>query len=106
MSETKTSAKPVRKTKSLDQQLEDARAKLRKLEDAKKQEDTKARERNQRAIVALIKDERLDSVPVENWREVIPKLRSLLKVQAEQQPQAAPPATSSQHQPEAATAPV
>ena len=39
---------------------------------------------NQRAIVTLIKDERLDTVPVENWRAVMPKLRALLKVQAEQ----------------------
>jgi len=97
MSETKSSAKQVRKTKSLDQQLEEAQAKLRKLMEAKKLEDARLRERNQRAIVALIKEERLDTVPVENWREVMPKLRSLLKVQAVQpQPDAATVAAASQ----------
>lgn len=102
MSETTKNAKPVRKTKSLDQQLEEARAKLRKLEEAKKAGDTKARERNQKAIIALIKDERLDSVPVENWRDVMPKLRSLLKVQAEQ-PQPAPVAPSNKAQADSST---
>jgi len=99
MSETKATDKPARKTKSLDQQIEDLRAKLRKAEEAKKAEDAKARERNQRAIVALIRDERLDTVSVDEWRAVMPKLRTLLKVQAEQPPQAAPAATSDQQQP-------
>lgn len=103
MSETKSSAKQVRKTKSLDQQLEEAQAKLRKLMEAKKQEDARLRERNQRAIAALIKEERLDTVPVENWREVMPKLRSLLKVQAEQ-PQADTAAPAAAVEPSPATA--
>lgn len=105
MSETKSSAKQVRKTKSLDQQLEEAQAKLRKLMEAKKQEDARLRERNQRAIAALIKEERLDTVPVENWREVMPKLRSLLKVEVEQpQQDTAVPAAVPQSSPATAAA--
>ena len=38
---------------SLDRQIEDLRAKLRKVEEAKKAGETRARERKQRAIVAL-----------------------------------------------------
>jgi hypothetical protein len=73
MSSEKTNPKSGRKIKTLDEEIAAQREKLRKLEE---------REKNQKAVMELIKTERLDAVPSELWREAMPKIKALLVVES------------------------
>lgn len=78
MTEAKTSGKAGRPSRSLDEEIAAAAARLQALRDKKKEEERRERERNQKAILALIKDEGLDAVSAEAWKAAVPKLRKLL----------------------------
>lgn len=78
MTEAKTSGKAGRPSRSLDEEIAATAAKLQALRDKKKEEERRERERNQKAILALIKDEGLDAVSAEAWKAAVPKLRKLL----------------------------
>jgi len=88
MSEAKSGGKAGRPSRSLDEEIAAAAAKLQSLRDRKKEEERRERERNQKAILALIKDEGLDSVSVEGWKTAVPKLRKLLLGEDKQAPKA------------------
>jgi Spy/CpxP family protein refolding chaperone len=55
--------KSGRKAKTLDEEIAAQREKLRKLEERQREQQRKERERNQKAVMELIKTERLDAVP-------------------------------------------
>lgn len=93
MSEAKTSSKAGRPSRSLDEEIAAAAAKLQALRDRKKEEERRERERNQKAIMALIKDEGLDVVSADAWKAVVPKLRKLLLTKDQQETQAPAQAT-------------
>ena len=82
MDDAKTTGKvgrPVgRPSRSLDEEISVAEAKLKALRDRRREEERKERERNLKAVLALIKDEGLDGVSVDLWKLAVPKLRGLL----------------------------
>ncbi len=85
--------KTVRKARTLDEEIVHQREKLRKLEERQREQQRREREKNQKAVLELIKAERLDTVPAERWRTVMPKLKALLAVDQEsgKKPQAGTP---------------
>jgi Spy/CpxP family protein refolding chaperone len=85
--------KPARKARTLDEEIAHQREKLRKLEERQREQQRREREKNQKAVLELIKAERLDTVPAEGWRAVMPRLKALLVVEPEQvkKPQAGTP---------------
>lgn len=83
MSRESSSNKPGRKAKSLDDEIAAAAEKLRKLQERQREQQRKERERNQKAVMEIIKTERLDAVPSEIWRDVMPKIKALLVVDSE-----------------------
>ncbi len=86
MTDPKISQKSTKKVKTLDEQISAQREKLRKLEDAQKEQLRRERERNQRAVLELIKSERLDAVSPDLWRKAMPKIKSLLLVDEDKTP--------------------
>jgi Spy/CpxP family protein refolding chaperone len=72
------STRTARKVRTLDEEIAHQREKLRKLEERQREQQRKERERNQKAVLELIKAERLDMVPAERWHTVMPKLKALL----------------------------
>ena len=85
-----TSVKTARKARTLDEEIAHQREKLRKLEERQREQQRRERERNQKAVLDLIKAERLDTVPAERWGAVMPRLKALLAV--DQEPVKKPPA--------------
>ena len=77
------SVKTVRKARTLDEEIAHQREKLRKLEERQREQQRREREKNQKAVLELIKAERLDTVPAERWRAVMPKLKVVLAVEPE-----------------------
>ena len=80
MSSETTNPKSGRKAKTLDEEIAAQREKLRKLGKQQREQQRKERERNQKALMELIKTERLDTIPSNLWREAMPKIRVLLVV--------------------------
>ncbi|MYZ52470.1 hypothetical protein [Malikia spinosa] len=87
------SVKTARKARTLDEEIAHQREKLRKLEERQREQQRREREKNQKAVLELIKAERLDTVPAERWRAAMPKLKALLAVEPEpgKMPQAGTP---------------
>ena len=85
MSGENTNPKSVRNTKTLDEEIAVQREKLRKLEERHRDQKRKERERNQKAVMELIKTERLDLIPSNIWREAMPKIKSILVVDVSKQ---------------------
>lgn len=81
MSDT-TQNQKQKKAKSLDEEIAAAQQKLNMLVAKKREEERKALERNQKAIAALLRTEKLDAVPIEQWTSALTALRKLLKVEA------------------------
>jgi vacuolar-type H+-ATPase subunit I/STV1 len=81
MNDQQQGAKAKKTTKSLDEEIAATREKLRKLEEQKKEKERKELERNQKAITAFLRAEKLDAVPVELWAAALPGLRKLFKLQ-------------------------
>lgn len=71
-------AKAGRPARTLEQEIEAQREKLNKLVARQKEQAQREREKNLRAIVELVKGERLDAVSVERWREALPALKQAL----------------------------
>lgn len=79
MNEGKTAGKAGRPSRTRDEEIAATEAKLKRLREEKKEDERRDRERNQKAILAQIKEEGLDEVDAARWKEVMPKLRDLLK---------------------------
>lgn len=67
-----------KKVRSLDEEIARAAEKLRKLQEQQKEQQKRERERNQKAVLELIKSERLDAVPAEQWKQALPQIKALL----------------------------
>ncbi len=67
-----------RPARSLEQEIEAQREKLNKLLSRQREQAQREREKNQRAIVELVKAERLDAISVERWREALPAIKTAL----------------------------
>lgn len=78
MTGKKTSAKPGRPSRTLDEEIAAAAERLAALRNRKRDSERAERERNQKAIIALIKAEGLDEIHSDAWREAAPKLREVL----------------------------
>ncbi len=80
MNSESTTNKLVRKVKTLDEEIAAQREKLRKLEERQREQQRREKEKNQKAVMELIKSERLDSIAADLWREAMPKIKALLVV--------------------------
>lgn len=79
MSDKKPAGKAGRPSRTLDEEIAAAAEKLETLRLRKRELDRAARERNQKAIVALIRAEGLDEVAADVWKAAMPRLRDALK---------------------------
>lgn len=80
MTQQNATTKPGRKVRTLDEEIQRATYKLQQLQERKKQQEKRQRERNQKAVLELIKAERLDTVPAEQWEKALPQIKTLLVV--------------------------
>lgn len=74
----KISEKPLRKKKSLEEEIALQREKLKLLEDKKREQERKWREKNQKSVLELIRSEKLDLVEIDKWQQILPNLKTLL----------------------------
>lgn len=66
------------KAKTIDDEIEAAEEKVRRLKEKKKEAEVRERERNQRALLDLLKSEKLEFVPIEHWIAQIEPIKALL----------------------------
>ncbi len=78
MNEAKTKGKPGRPSRTLDEEIAAAEERVRALKEKKREDERRALERNQKAIVHLLRTELLDEIPVAKWKAAVPKIRDLL----------------------------
>lgn len=96
MNSETTNPKSGRKAKTLDEEIAAQRDKLRRLEERQREQQRKEREKNQKAVMELIKTERLDAVPSDLWREAMPKIKALLIVEPAKPAEPAKPVQKAQ----------
>ncbi len=98
MGRESSTVKTERKVRTLDEEIAYQREKLRKLEERQREQQRKEREKNQKAVMELIKAERLDAVSADLWRAAMPKIKALLVVDSGKQPaqQVAPDGTATE----------
>ena len=90
--------KPKKVPKSLDDEIAALQEKLARLQEQKREKERKDLERNQKAIATMLRNEKLDTVPIDRWTSALPALRKLLK--AEPWRGAASPAPTATPRPE------
>ncbi len=78
MSDVKIGEKPSKKIKTLDEEIAAQLEKLRKLQERQREVQKKERERNQRAVLEILRTEKLDSVSADRWLEALPKIKEIL----------------------------
>lgn len=94
MNATKTAKqeiKPVRKVRNIEEEIAAQRAKLKALEDRQKEQQRKERERNQKAVLEIIKAEKLDTASAEQWASALPTIKAALFGNSAESQQAVPP---------------
>ncbi|WP_186153311.1 hypothetical protein [Burkholderia gladioli] len=79
---TADAGKTARAPKSLDEEIERAAARLKRLQEQKRTKERQEVERNERAIVELLKAEKLNVVPAEKWKAGLAGIRRALGVAA------------------------
>lgn len=89
MSKAESTTQAPRKGRSLEEEIAATAAKLRKLQEQQKEQQKRDREKNLKAVTDLIKAERLDLVPADQWKAAMPKLKSLLGVEKAEKAEAA-----------------
>ncbi len=104
MSEANATSKPGRKAGSLDEEIQKAAEKLRRLQERQRDQQRKERERNQKAVLELIKAERLDVVPADQWKAALPKIKALLVEDVAKPAEPAKPVQKTQPEPVTAEA--
>jgi hypothetical protein len=78
MTTTPSNNKVEKKSKSLEDEINTQRAKLKKLEDRYKEQQRKEREKNYKLVVELLKAEKLDLVSIDQWRMALPIIKKSL----------------------------
>ena len=71
--------KPLRMKKSLEEEIARQREKLKRLEDRHREQQSKWRDKNQKAVFELIRSEKLDMVDIEKWQSAIQQIKSILR---------------------------
>ncbi|KWN68343.1 hypothetical protein WM24_09750 [Burkholderia ubonensis] len=79
------SEKPTRKPRSLDEEIARAAARLKRLQDEQRVQIRKDRERNQKAVLELLRSEGLDEIPAARWKEKIDAIKRALGVKPQGQ---------------------
>ncbi|KVM89657.1 hypothetical protein [Burkholderia stagnalis] len=79
------SEKPLRKPRSLDDEIAKAAAKLKRLQDEQREQIRKDRERNHKAVLELLRSEGLDEIPAARWKEKIDAIKRALGVKPQEQ---------------------
>ncbi|WP_334016332.1 hypothetical protein [Burkholderia gladioli] len=79
---TADAGKTARAPKSLDEEIERAAARLKRLQEQKRTKERQEVERNERAIAELLKAEKLNVVPAEKWKAALAGIRRALGVAA------------------------
>ncbi|MDI9695395.1 hypothetical protein QM312_05635 [Burkholderia cenocepacia] len=72
------SEKTTRKPRSIEDEIARAAAKLKKLQDEQRERLRKDRERNQKAVLELLRAEGLDEIPAEQWKERLEAVKAAL----------------------------
>lgn len=88
MSEAKSAPSGGRKARTLEEEIAAQRDKLRKLEERQREQKRKEQERNTKAVLELIRAEKLDAVPAEQWKLAMPAIKAALLVDSSPQPEA------------------
>ncbi|UVS82765.1 hypothetical protein EFP18_00300 (plasmid) [Burkholderia glumae] len=70
--------KSARTPRDLDREIERAQAKLKKLEQERREQARKAAERNERAILDCLREAKLLELPAETWQGKITDITRLL----------------------------
>ena len=89
MTEQKTSAKAGRPSRTLKEEIAVTEQRLQQLKAKQREEERRELEKNQKAIMVLLKSEGLDEVSLEKWQTNLPKLVELLTSEARVKPKAA-----------------
>jgi DNA anti-recombination protein RmuC len=71
-----------RKAMSEDEQIQKLEEKLKKLREEKRKREEATREKNAKAIMALLKAERLDTVSAEKWQSALEQVKAVLGYEA------------------------
>jgi nucleosome binding factor SPN SPT16 subunit len=71
--------KPAKAKQTLEQQIEALEAKTRKLKEQLKEDQRREREKNAKAVLELLKAEKLEDFGIEAWRAKIADVRKLLE---------------------------
>jgi hypothetical protein len=88
VSDAKSAPKGGRKARTLGEEIAAQRDKLRKLEERQREQKRKEQERNTKAVLELIRAEKLDAVPAEQWKLAMPAIKAALLVDSSPQPEA------------------
>lgn len=70
--------KPGRPSRTIDEEIAATETRLRQLREKKRDDERKELERNQRAIMAVLREADLDHVPATAWKSAIPAIGKLL----------------------------
>lgn len=79
---------------SIAERIADAEKHLATLKEQQRREERENVEKNRKAILDLFKAERLDLIPVEDWKKVMPQLRALVGAEATGESPANEPASA------------
>jgi hypothetical protein len=71
--------RPAKAKASLEQQIETLEARTRKLREQLKEEQRREREKNARAVLELLHNEKLEDFGIETWKSKIAEIRKLLQ---------------------------
>lgn len=83
MNAGKQAEESKRKSRSLEDEIAAQRDKLKKLEEKKREQERKEKEKNNKAVLELIKAEKLDTVSADLWKTAMPAIKEALKVGSE-----------------------
>jgi Spy/CpxP family protein refolding chaperone len=90
MTEKKTTAKAGRPSRTLKEEIAATEQRLQQLRTKQREEERRELEKNQRAIMALVKSAGLDEVSSDKWQANLPKIVELLTGEKKAKIQAAP----------------
>lgn len=82
MSEPKAGQKPGRPSRSIEEEIAATEERLQALRARKREQERLEREKNQKAILALIRAENLDDVPSDVWKAALAQIKSALQAQS------------------------
>lgn len=77
----KSEGKAGRPSRTLDEEIAATEARLKQLREKKREDERKERERNQRAIMALLRENALDEYSASKWKEALPEIATLLSTE-------------------------